>query len=266
MGTCEKQRNNPGFTLIEIMISAFIALLLITVAFTVLHVGRKTYDYSAYSFYLTEDTYAATEWIKKDLMQTNLSTIRVFPQSDNPDEPPGISMISAFDPQDGTFKFNNYGRPMWKTHVFYTLVPSQNPDEKGLRSYKIGQLIRWEIPLSKESNVPTASTVLPSLISNIGNKRTIINKVLLPGQDVKGIRKLDKFGGFRVSFVRRERGIDEDRLSEINPANVSDTNKGILSTSGNTSLVQVDLVIQETSRETGSPNLIDLSFRVKPRN
>jgi hypothetical protein len=267
----QKQYYNSGFTLTEIIIASFITLMLMTVVLMVLNVGRRAYDYSAYSFYLTEDTYAATEWIKKDLMQTNLSTIQVYPQKNDPKEPPGISLISAFDPQDGNFKFNDFGRPRWQTHVFYTLVPTNNPHGQGDEPYKVGQLIRWEMPLSDNSNIPFTSTILPSLISNLANKRVILHHVLMPGQDVKDLRKLDEFGGFRISFVRREYDHSDhntlkETISKINPANINDTSSGNLKTSGNTGLVQVDLVILETSRETGKPNLMDLSFRIKPRN
>jgi hypothetical protein len=255
-----------GFTLVEIIISSFIAILIMTVALTLLHAGRKAYDYSIHSFYLSEDSYYATEWIKKDLMQSSLSSIRIYPNKNNPLENPGVSMISAFDPKSGNFRFNDYGRPGWQAHVFYTLVPSGHQVELGDKTYRSGQLIRWELPLSKENNLPVPSAVLPSLFTQGINKRTIIQSVILPGENIIGDRKLDKFGGFKISFVRRDYGSGVETLSETNPADISDSDRGSYVTSGNTQLVQVDLVIQEISRTTGQPNVIDLPFRIKPRN
>ncbi len=228
MKTLEKKK---GFTLTELIIASFIALILTTVILTIFFFGRKTYDYSSYSYLVTEETYNAIEWLKRDIAQTNLSSIRVYYDDDKQMKPIGISLESAVDSKDGTFTFDNDGTAKWTGHIFYCVEPS---GEKviGDTKIKIGSLVRWELPLDKEeiSTYPIATDILPWDIKQNrkeSNRRIVAKEVILPGQPLNLDDKKLQSIGFRVTFVRTDPDTGKEVLSFVNPALVSDVDNEI---------------------------------------
>ena len=223
MKTEDKKR---GFTLTELVISSFIALILITIILTIFFFGRKSYDYSSYSYLVTEETYTAIKWLKRDIAQTSLNSIRVYYDEDKQMKPIGISMESAIDQKNETFTFDKDGTAKWTGHIFYCVEPS---GEKliGNTKIKIGSLVRWELPLEKDeiSTYPIATDILPwdtKQNRKEANRRIIAKEVILPGQPLNLDDKKLESVGFRVTFVRIDPDTGKEVLSYTNPSLVSD--------------------------------------------
>ena len=264
-----------GFTLTELIIASFMALIITTIMITVFLYGRKAYDYASHSYFITRETYSAIEWIKKDLSQTSLNTIRVYHDKKDNNEYVGVSMETAVDSKKESFVFDEDGTAKWTGHIFYLVIPDAEKEIEG-KKIKIGKLMRWEKPLDDENNIPypMATDILPwekKYIGKNANLRCVANEVIMPGQDLTDSKK-KKIPGFRVTFVRIDPVSGEEILSDINPSLVSDkesdssNNSKSLTPAGNTELVNVEMSVFQVSRETNQTNAFDISFRVKPKN
>lgn len=250
-----------GFTIIEIVVYSFLALLAAFVIFTLYTVGTRARQVSVSSYLVSVDTEAAIRWMRRDLQETALVSVRVFPNDAAPNEPPGCSFVSARDPGDldeMKLNINPYGAPLWTKTVFYTL-------QKGART---GQLVRWEKPLdaSQKDNVPRVSDTMPSAIpSDVKTKRVLMSDTLEPDVTITGLNgspgwKTDKYGGLRVQFIRRQGGEGGDEtLTSVSPADHD--NGG--DTANNTSLLSVELKV--LASDTSRPSVYDIEYRVHPR-
>ncbi|MCD4782780.1 MAG: hypothetical protein K8T10_03000 [Candidatus Eremiobacteraeota bacterium] len=264
-----KKRKSQGFTFAEIIIASFVALLLMGIVFTIFFYGKRIYDYSSYSYSISEKAYAPIIWLKYELMETSLNTIKVYPDEKNKKEPPGVSFESAHNPGTGRFEFSKFGAPKWSKHVFYTLVPA---GEKQLGNHKLktSDLIRWELKLQGENPIPFSSEILPSSeMQKIpeANRRLILKNVIPPLQYLGDKKKIDEYGGFDVFFVRKDTKKGEGIESKINPSEITDENtRGTSGTITNTELIKVEITVLEFSSTTGKPNAFNITFMVKPKN
>lgn len=263
---CHKKK---GFTLIEIMIATFISAIILTVILTIFSFGRKAYDYSEYSHTIAEDTYFAIQWLRKDLQQTSLGTIRSYPNADYQEEKPGASFESAIGVDSGTFELTDFGTPNWSNHVFYRLEESGTQYYKG-RNLKVADLVRLEVPIpsDKTGTFPYPTDTLPSNADG-KNKRVILRDVIMNGQDLDGNGEKDEYHGFRLWFVRKDKD-GKEILSEYNPAQVSswgnENQRDSLTIEGNTELVKIEMTVLQASGSTGEANISSMAFKVMPRN
>ena len=78
-----KLRRSRGFTLTEMIIAMVLAMIIMSTIIMIFSFGRRAYDYASYSYSINQDTYAAINWIGKEMSQTNLSSIMVYPNKIN---------------------------------------------------------------------------------------------------------------------------------------------------------------------------------------
>lgn len=284
---------NRGFSLTELIIYILMSTIVFGVIISIFFFVRSSSRRTASSFEIREQTDSALRWLKNDLMETSLNSIRTYPDNSNKSEAPGVSFISAVDVTgkagDIVLDTSEFGNPSWQKYVFYTVVedkvwPMALKDGTKI-TLRLGKLVRWEY---KQSNtVPSATTLKPFSDINQATTppRTVLSGIMLPAK-IGDINQKEWFGrlriphvapgkspqpgaldygGFRVSFVRRKLsgsgpGLSvEEELSNVNPSESTDTD-------GNTDLIQVDFIALQISSKTGQPTALSQTFQLKPRN
>lgn len=281
---------SKGTTLTELIIYIAIASIVFGIVISVYVFFGKTYRKASSSYDLQSETQTALQWLRKDLTQTGISSITVYPNNDHPNEPAGVSFISAVDPLDkpskgGVPQFNmsRYGVPLWRKYVFYTIIPNSF-DASNNFTPRTGRLVRWENEITGYHPLPSPTSVLPSQHNlNPKSVRTIISSVMMPGDPkMKGFDSLYMkngdfkenetgaamwdCGGFRTAFVRRknEGGNLIDYLNCQNPSQVSD--EGTILTNTTTGLIQTDIIVLVINPESGQPSAFSLTMQNTPRN
>lgn len=253
-----------GFTQIELVIYCTISVIVLGVALMFFLRGRRTYEAGNQSYLVSADAESALRYLKADLSATTLSSVQVYPNAAKASEPAGLALMSAVG-QDEKFKINNYGAPAWSKDVFYSVVPGANGT---------GDLVRWEKPLPATGfdGVPRMPTDLPSTFSEARDRRVVLRGITPANYVLPDKARLGTAGGFRCTFVRSttDGELRSDRngesLTTYNPAQVTASKAGSLSFSGNTRLVDVQLVVTTPRSSTGQSTVAVLPFRICPRN
>lgn len=250
-----------GFTLLELTVYMFIALLASGVLYALYTVGTRTRQVSVASYLVSVDTDAAIRWMRRDLQETALTSVRVYPNPSAPGEPPGCSFLSARDlseKDEQKLNVSKYGTPHWTKYVFYTLRPGT----------KTGQLVRWEKELdaSQKDFVPRQTDTLPSSMpAGTKNMRVLLSDCLEPNVNIVGLAgspawKTNDHGGFRLEFVRRTGGENgPESFTSVNPADHADGED----TANNTRLLELQM--QVLTSDTSRPSVFDITIRVHPR-
>lgn len=249
-----------GYTLAELAIYCFLAVLLLVALVSLFVSGRRLFEGASGSYIVSAEFEAGVRFLRADLKETSLVTVRVFPHPGAPTARPGVSFESARSYDDGrTFLVSPHGAPQWDKHVFYTL------DEKGT-------LWRWERKLAPPSFVPLASVVLPAVLDDPSRKRVVMRNLLVPGGTYEGVGPrgritADPHGGFQVAFVRQTTagGVLDEALTDWNPAQVSDGEAPGEDPRGVTRRLEVRLQ-GLVSNGLGRPNYYAIRFRVTPRH
>jgi len=249
-----KKTSNKGVSLVEVLTASAIVLLIIVVITAAMRVGQSTQRQTDGLAGLSGEMLTVSKMLRDDLKSTALTSIVVY------DTVPSVSMASVGD----TEKTNRFAAGNWKTHIFYVLKESERNKSRGT-----SRLIRWVDPEARSSLYPLPSKVIPWNISEKGRKKVVARNVLSKGWVVSG--KSGDFqlrsergapGGFVPQFIRR--GSDGEREYSIhNPGKFSDRDEFGWS-SGNTSLVSVQLHLVETGART--MNSLELELKVQPRN
>jgi len=235
-------------TMIELTIYMFLFTLATGVVIALFNTTRTMSQNTTASYLVNGNTDTAIRWLRQDLKETALTSLRVTttPQ-------PGASMVSARSIAPGTrgkLLVNKHGAPQWEKHVFYTLEPTGG---------KTGNLIRWERELDLKNLLPSPSSIAPNAIE--GNvRRVVLGGVVVPGAKLEGAGShanvtAGAAGGFRVQFIRRAGGDDGTETK-------TNDNPKVGSPADNTRLVETELQIY---RENGSrPDYYAITFRVAP--
>ena len=256
--------NRRAFTLIEIMIASGLALIVVSLMLAVSQITARGSRKSSSGYQLAQEVLLGSSWLKEDLMDTALASVRVYPNADQGGQQPGLSLISAHPVGSHLdFQISKYGSPNWQKHVFYTLrLDTESPESATLE--------RWEEGLSRPGGLPLPSDVLPHTFLSKGSGRTILHDVLAPGYTVdheaqngaKVVSKSQAPGGFQVSFLQHgEQG--ELKRSQSNPTTVYDQDGS--ETENLTRLLELRMTVVRTD-EAGGLNSEQLEFRVSPRN
>ncbi len=255
-----------AYSIIELIISSFIFLLLLSIIYMCFFLGKTVTDYSEYSYMLTRETLISLNWIMRDLRETSLTTVRTY-EDDPTDESPVLTFEAASAVGSNKLEISNFGTPLWQKYVIYTLKPDKRESKE--HGIKVASLMRYE--LSGESNLSPFPIALelpgpkdhPTLPPGLKSSRVILRNIVLKGQDldING-KKDDDYKGFEVTFVRRNKEgekIGKDEFSDVNPALADDIKS-------NTKLVNVQMTVLEISNTTGKQNILGFSFRVNPRH
>ena len=242
-----------GFTLIEILIYAALSVLALMLVFALYSIARQTQQSSYSSFLVGGRIETALVNLRRDLEQTALATIQVYPNDQNPTEQPGLSFVSALSNEQ--LDVNAYGVPRWDHHVFYTLAPEAGKSTSNL--------LRWEQPIDAASLdlLPQTTAAIPSALQQAG--RGFLPYLLKPDTKVEGLSDIgsfagDKFGGFRVQFVTYD-GTNWGTTSNNPTSNSHAASNAKL----NTRLLEVELKVLQ-SGDKGKPDFYTIRFRVRP--
>ena len=210
-------RKQRGMTLMELIVYMFLAVLACVLLWSFQKITRSTQQASSATYLVNGETETCIDWIRRDVNETALASIQVYPNTGDSTEAPGISMVSnrAFaDDEKGKLLVNKWGAPLWDKHVLYTLDFSAGQ--------QTGNLVRWEREIANKNLLPVLAENLPSVgIKDTG--RVVLRDVLAPNVTVEGVGPegqvvTDDFGGFRAQFIRRLGGSDgEEVLTTINP-------------------------------------------------
>lgn len=248
-------RRNRGYTLFELAIYLFLFAVAAGAVLALFQAGRNTGEATQASYLVSGSTDNAIRWLRQDLQETALASIRVHPGAGDAGEPPGVSMVSPraySEDKQGEFLVNRHGAPQWDKHVYYTIQM-----EPGAQT---GTLVRWERELEDKTGLPSMSVLRPSQGST-DHRRVMLHSVVAPGATMQGVGSTgsltaDEFGGFRVQFIRRLGGeAGAEQFTTVNPT------KG--NPEDNTKLVEVELKIFQM--RGSKPNYFALKFRVAPR-
>ncbi|MFA5507285.1 MAG: type II secretion system protein [Vulcanimicrobiota bacterium] len=265
-----KQR---GFTMMELVIYIGLSAILLGLVAAFFQVSRRQYESASTSYLIGQEATTALQWIKRDLQETALSTIRVELQS----EGPTMSMIATSeDSHPRSFKVSPYGTPEWNRYAFYALD-------------KEGNLHRWDRPLA-DLDSPKRLLPLPatanSTDSNGGvNKKVLLRGVMVPGQKIQMDGKdapfpeMTEWGGFKPGFVIYDKD-GKDHLTAMNPAEITEARAegspssvetldgetiplSDLTTSG---LLEVQVAIKLEGFRDNSPSAVMVPIRVAPQH
>lgn len=255
------KRKTAAFSLLEVVIYSAVFLLASALLAQVYTVTRKTQQTTASAYAVTGQTDTAMHWLRRDVTETALSSVRSYPGPTGIMKP-ALTMASARSIQGGensrrSMLISEYGVPAWSYNIFYGLQKEQGAET--------GDLVRWEVPVALKDNnrIPQVAT-MPTSMSDVVAPRVVLRNVLCPGRTVQNLIGLSSgfpasdWGGFRTEFVRRQGGESgTETTSPVNPA------LNVAGAADNTRLVEVELRISEAS--AGSPNFYTVKFRVFPR-
>lgn len=248
-------RKNQGHTLMELIVYAALTLVAGLLIWAFQSVVWSTQRATSATYLAGGQTETAIAWMRRDLNETALASIKVYPGAEHTEEAPGLSMASsrAYDPNlKAKLLVNRWGAPQWDKHVYYTL--------KTEGSEQTGSLVRWEQEFATKNYLPVSSNVLPSVASD-GKKKILLRDVLAPNTTVDGVGleghiTTDEFGGFRVQFLRRANGSGgAESLTTQNPK------KG--NPHDNTRMLEVELKILQDAHS--KPHYYAIKYRIAAR-
>jgi len=233
-----------GFSLVEMLIYAFLLLLILGVVFRMAIQGRRSSERPMASYRLQQNLMAAQKYLQQDLRETRLCTIRIYPNPSNPAAKPGISMASPRSIATGDLMLTPSGTPLWQKIVYYCL-------ENDPGNAATGSLIRKEgsLPGLPSAN-PVASAYEPSQAPcDKKHCRTVAKCIYMPGRviDILG-KDLKETGGFVAYF-----------------SDAAETRKSATDYQS-CHLVNVILIAGETSQATGKLTVLEYPVKVVPRN
>jgi hypothetical protein len=203
--------NKRGQTMIELVIYIAMAGLAAITIMALFNMAQRTQSSTYSSYLMSGKTEEALGRLRRELRESAMPSIVVYPNLDHPNEKPGVAFPSAYKE---SMAFSPYGTPSWDRHVFYTLVAPPGKSETG-------KVVRWEQNFANKDFLPQMPVTLPSLQTNPGS--TALLNVVLPNQEVHGLKdqpgyKTDKFGGFRVQYLERTGGdAGAEGLTSQNP-------------------------------------------------
>jgi type II secretory pathway pseudopilin PulG len=245
-------RKERGMTLIELVLYFALAVVAGVLLWSVNNLVWGGQRAVSSTYLVSGETEKAIEWIRRDVSETALASIEVFPNPANPGEAPGMSLVSnrAYDPeQNGRPLVNRWGAPQWDKHVLYTL-------ERENATAQTGNLVRWEREIVNKNFLPVACEVLPSSGGKTKQK-VLLRDVLAPNLATAdfgpaGSGVTDGFGGFRMQFVRRPGGSGADTHTAVNPRQGNPVE--------NTRMLECELKLLQ--QEQSKPHYYSIKFKV----
>lgn len=207
-------RKQQAMSLIELIVYMALAVLAGVLLWAFQNITKSTQRASTASYLVSGETETCLDWIRRDINETALASIQVYPSTGAATEAPGMSFVSNRSFADSKPLVNSWGAPQWDKHVFYTLDFTAGE--------QTGNLVRWEREIANKNLLPVLSELLPSNAAQ-DKQRVVLREVLAPNQTVSGVGSggelvSDEFGGFRSQFVRRAGSSGgAETLTTINP-------------------------------------------------
>ena len=241
--------------MIELVVAMFIFILIMGATFYLFVGGRRQAQRPAAAMRIQESLAQIVRYLQSDLTETNLQTVRTFPEGGG--GTPGLSLESprrmggtAMDPIPDQLSVSSVGQVNWYKYVYYATVYNGAP------SYTC-TLIRKEGPLTDQPShpdplglIPVASPLDPQWASGDAKRtRTLATNVVAPSLTIPGVGPTGTYGGFKVYF--RNTSGDHPFRNTINDRDAP---------------VRVDLMLADTSPETGKLTVLRHTLVITPRN
>ena len=243
-------RRQNAFTVIEILVYIAISAVIMALLMTLFNVHRQSYNVTTATYLLGQEAEAALRWIREDVRDSALASIRVYPSAEKPTEPPGASLASARN-KDEEYKIDKSGAPAWEKQIFYTFEPETGGT---------GRLLRREVAYGKYQPIPTVSDTLPSAVPAT-KQRVVLRGVVKPDAQLKGLAGVDTYGGFKLQFVR-----SDDTLTSWSPSDVTWGKASVSKPTGsNTKMMDCQLIVLLEGAHQDKPSFVRLGFRLTPR-
>lgn len=242
-GTAPSRR---GVTIIEMVVAMGVAMIILASAYILYRENRLLLEKPRTSFSVQDDLMAAMRWLERDLSETNLMSVRAFPNAANPDEPPGLSLISPRRRYDEALVVSEYGGVRWQKYVYYTLEPVDGVTGNLVRIE--GNLTDQSSPLDGGHRMPMPSGMTPSRGGDSTTRRVVAHNVLLTSPQIPAGAPVMTGPGFSAA-LRTSNGVFPLQ--------------GTALTDG---AVQVDLRVYALSTVTGRPSALVTQLVVTPRN
>lgn len=270
-----------GYSLTELVVYMFIASMMLSLIVVIFVFMSRSYSRAEASYDVQREAQTGMEMIRRDLSQTSLNSIVVYPDSDEKNS--GVSMISAQHDEEVAggakrryFKMSDYGTPDWIEHIFYTVIPRAPLRQEIGTPYqgKLGTLVRWHLSFDQQNNpmYPFPTDIKPSDFMKKKQPYQVVmrNIPLANAPEIDGIDHfkgdLRNYGGFQVAFIRQEKDnkdrVKKETLSDKNPAKLAMR----LETDKTSQLVQVNITNVFISNRTGNLSARSFFFTVYPRN
>ncbi|MCE1246982.1 MAG: hypothetical protein LWY06_10090 [Firmicutes bacterium] len=270
-----------GFSLTELIIYMLMSMIMLGIITVVFVSVSDSYKKTMSTFDVQREVEAAADQIRRDLNQSSLNSIVVYPSGS--ERNPGVSMISPCQEEtfsktttSDSFVMTQNGGPRWGRYVFYTVLPRETKSGEQGSQYqgRMGNLVRWVWELDDKdiSPYPSPTNVLPSQFSTKRAPFSIILRgVPLPtSPELQGLPHFKTngvdYGGFQVAFVRQSCDktgkVTSEYLTGVNPSKaVSPTDTGNVS-----ELVQVNITNIYISELSGKLSAYSFSFTSYPKN
>lgn len=241
-----------GFTLLELVIYVGLGALALGAILSLFMISRSAQQQTYTSSLVSGRVYTALRMLRRDLQETALASIEVYPNANDSAENPGLSMAGAYLGDKPTLEVSAFGAPRWEHTVFYTLKPQTG---------KTGTLVRWTKNYDTVNLLPQLDLSPPSAI-DAATERTLVEDLLLPNLTIENVGEGGSYdsgpqGGLEVSYIRRNNGeAGEETLTTENPRSGD--------AADNTRLVQVKLKLLRDESHS-KPSLFTMVLRVTPR-
>lgn len=240
------RKRGRGVTIIEMVVAMGVAMIILASAYILYRENRLLLEKPRAAFSVQDDLMAATRWLERDLSETNLLSVRAFPNAANPDEPPGLSLLSPRRRYDEALVLSEYGGVRWQKYVYYTLEPVDGITGNLVRVE--GDLTDQPSPLDAGHRMPMPSGKTPSRGGDGATRRVVAHNLLLANPQIPTGAAPMSGPGFSVT-LRGSGG--------VSPLQGTAPNDGAL---------QVDLRVYALSKVTGKPSALVTRLIVTPRN
>lgn len=259
----------------EMIVYMGLAVLLLALMTAFFRISRRQYEAASSSSLIGQEASLALQWLKRDLQETALSTIRITLEgSKNPGMPSMSFIASGKDDEHRSFSVSRFGTPEWNRHVFYNLS-------------RDGEISTWTRPLVSLTDptrfLPRPSSADPSDQDGADNGKILLREIMQPNQQITidakdaNFPKMTQWGGFKPGFVVYDTE-GEEHLVAQNPAQISETfssdpGASVLTLDGvsipiadltTTRLVEVQLALKLKGFRDNSPSAIVVPLRVCP--
>ena len=242
-----RNRGRRGVTLVEMAVATGVAMVILACAYLLYHQNRLLLEKPRASFNVQDDLMAATRWIERDLSETNLLTVRTYPNPTRKDEPPGLSLESPRRTFDEALVMSEFGGVRWQKYVYYTVEPVDAMTGNLVR-YESPDLTDQPSPIDVGRRIPVASSKTPSEAATPTTRHVLARNVLLAGAQFPSGAPVFPTPGF-VAGLR--------------------VNGVVTSVCSNVLLqgpVEVDLRVYTVLPATGRASAISTTIIVEPRN
>lgn len=157
-----------GITLIEMVVAMFLTTLILGASMTLYVQSSQQSARPGASMRMEADMLNSLRLLERDLSETSQQSIKVFPNKEFPQEPPGVSMESARSLSNDTVVLSEFGGLRWQKYVYYTW------DEARAQLYRLeGNLWDQGLPFDVDRRIPQPSGLPPTAARPINGVRTV---------------------------------------------------------------------------------------------